>query len=287
MADTYCGKCCENCTHKEALQCPGCKAGPGSRHSTECYLANCCLEKGHKSCATCAFMASCDTLRRRDSLPEERLRARARAAEKQLRDEKCAALMGKHLWLLFWLVIPSNLAGVLSSLADSVPALYWPGTILTGLSTLAYGFILLLLHPANERYNKAGGFMLAGAAITLLTDLAGGGPDKINTTATMLFSLPAAILGLVGQRHEFKGHAEVLNNFDASLAEKWRKLWKWYMISLAVMIGSILLLPLFPLLGLLSILAGLVALIVTSIIKLILLYRSAKFFRTQHYILTH
>lgn len=28
MAETYCGKTCAECTQKEILNCPGCKAGP-------------------------------------------------------------------------------------------------------------------------------------------------------------------------------------------------------------------------------------------------------------------
>jgi hypothetical protein len=48
MAETYCGKTCTSCIQKEALNCPGCKVGPGRQYSGECALAKCCRNKKHQ-----------------------------------------------------------------------------------------------------------------------------------------------------------------------------------------------------------------------------------------------
>lgn len=49
MTDTYCGKNCEECASKEALNCPGCKSGPGSAWSGDCEIAKCRKDKGHET----------------------------------------------------------------------------------------------------------------------------------------------------------------------------------------------------------------------------------------------
>ena len=50
MEQTYCSKHCENCAQKEALNCPGCKAGPGRPVMGQCEIARCAQEKGYENC---------------------------------------------------------------------------------------------------------------------------------------------------------------------------------------------------------------------------------------------
>ena len=50
MAETYCGKSCEECTKKEQLDCSGCKTGPGRQFGGDCELAKCVRDKGHETC---------------------------------------------------------------------------------------------------------------------------------------------------------------------------------------------------------------------------------------------
>ena len=128
MSETYCGKTCEGCKHKESLNCPGCKAGPGRQHSGDCELAQCCRSKGHERCETCGFNINCGTLRGRESVPEHRRWKIEADAEWKERLTRRAKILGKWLWLLFWLVIPSTVAGVLTNEAvvERIPSFYVP-----------------------------------------------------------------------------------------------------------------------------------------------------------------
>ena len=79
---------------------------------------------------------------------------------------------------------------------------------------------------------------------------------------------------------EFHGYADTLAGLDEDLAEKWRKLWKWTIGAMGVMIGSLLIILIAPILGLLLTLAGAVASIITSVLKLVYLYQTAQTFRS-------
>ena len=74
MAETYCGKLCDECTKKEQLNWSGCKTGPGRQFGGDCELAKCIRDKGHETCETCGFKGNCGTLRSRESMPDYRIR---------------------------------------------------------------------------------------------------------------------------------------------------------------------------------------------------------------------
>ena len=120
MTKTYCGKDCEQCAFGRANGCPGCQNGPGG--SGECELAQCCRSKGHQSCDTCNFMQSCTTLHNREQLPIWRQRRRERREEEQQRIDRNAQLLGKWLWVLFWLIIPSAIGSLMTN--DTILTLF-------------------------------------------------------------------------------------------------------------------------------------------------------------------
>lgn len=128
MGDTYCGKLCEDCQFKDNLQCPGCKTGPGKTWMTECELAKCCMDKGHQNCTTCSYSTSCGKLRGRDNEPERRLERRSYEQEKQKKIADKADFLGKWLWILFWLIIPSIISSIMTeeNVAERFPALNLP-----------------------------------------------------------------------------------------------------------------------------------------------------------------
>ena len=88
-----------------------------------------------------------------------------------------------------------------------------------------------------------------------------------------------AIAALAGVYREYLGHSEMLEGVDGELAEKWRKLWKWYIISFAVTIGGIFAALISPVLAIFVVLGGAIAAVVVSVLKLVYLYRTAKVFR--------
>lgn len=279
MAETYCGKTCAECAHKETLNCPGCKAGPGRSFGGDCELAKCVRNKSHETCDTCISRANCGTLRGRDDMPDQRRRRIEAEAEHKAAIARRAQILGKWLWILFWLIVPAEIAGLMTNenIGGIIPALYYPGQILSALCSLAYGGILLRLATEEDGYRTAGiCSLIAGGVSVLVAVISGPGEAP---AGTLLFTLPAGIVALVGEYKEFTAHSDVLADVDRELSEKWCLLWKWNIGLFVGMLGCTVLMLIIPLLGALAIIAAAIGLVVVSIMKLVYLYRTAKIFR--------
>ena len=278
MAETYCGKSCSECTQKEYLNCPGCKVGPGRQLGGPCELARCIRSKGHESCESCSFKGNCGTLRGREGMADYWRRKKDAEEQRQAAIAAKAPILGKWLWISFWLVIPSSVVGVLTNqnVAAAVPGLGVAGQILKAALCAAYGVILLRLVCVEQRYRTAGiCFLISGGASLALALVSG-----TETVAwTLLISIPALAVSMVGEYHEYSANNSVLLGVDEDLAEKWALLWQWYLVAYVALVGSILLVFILPVLGALVLLAAAIGLVVISIKKLIYLYRTAKLFR--------
>lgn len=273
MTETYCGKSCAECAYKEVLSCPGCHAGPGRSWSGDCELARCIREKGHETCQTCGFRDRCGTLASRERMPVYRIK---KAEAERIRAEavaKRAPVLGKWLWLLFWLIVPNTAASII----QMIPAMEMPGEILAFGCNLATGLILLKLAAEDGGYRVAGICTLITSAVNLAATLVFSTPDGAGWA--LIFTVPATIVGLVGTHREFMAHAAVLGGVDNALSENWEKLWKWYIGAMLSLLGSVILMPIVPVLGILVILAAAIAVIVVSILRLVYLYKTAKAFR--------
>ena len=158
MSETYCGKTCSDCGRREELNCPGCKTGPGRPYDGDCILAKCTRKKGHETCETCIYSNTCGTLRGREGMPDQRIRKMEADKQRKAMLVKRSEVMGKWLWIHFWLAVPSVIASLLGSdlFADSAPSLYLTGNILGFLCSLAYGLILLKLRGEYDGYRIAG-----------------------------------------------------------------------------------------------------------------------------------
>ncbi len=279
MAETCCRKTCEGCTHKESLGCSGCKAGPGNHWSGECEMAICRKDKGHETCETCSFNATSSTLRERENVPEYRLRKLVAEEDRKKRITQKALFLGKWLWILFWLVIPATLTGFMTNetIVGWFPSLNLPGQILSTICSVAYGLILLKLSSEDEHYRTSGICFLVVAAVSVVVVCISGGRNDV--TWTLILTLPAAVVSLFGEYHEYMGHAEVLNSVDTELSEKWRNLWKWYIGLFAALVGVIIVTLIAPILGMLTLLIVSIGILIVSILKLVYLYRTAKLFR--------
>lgn len=282
MAETYCGKSCAECAQKEQLNCQGCKYGPGRRFGGDCELAKCVMEKGHETCDTCSFMGNCSIQRSCAVMPEKRIKRLEAEAARKAEMAKQAPLLGKWLWIIFWLIIPSSVASILTNqtLAQYVPSLYLPGQILNALCSAAYGFFLLKLAPVEGTYKKAGICVLITGAVSAVVAIATGAAGLTQVpTWTLLITIPSAIAALVGEYYSFCAHAAVLDGVDQELSEQWSKLWKWYIGFFLGMFGSIVIVLILPIIGVLALLAAAIGLLVVGIKKLVYLYRTAKIFR--------
>ena len=279
MAETYCGKNCIECVQKESLNCQGCKTGPGRQFGGDCELAKCVRDKGHESCETCGFKGNCGTLRSRDNMPDYHRRKIEAEEMRKAAIAKRAPILGKWLWIIFWLIIPGTIGSLMAneSTAKILPGLYMPGQIINAICSLTYGAILLKLGSEEDRYRTAGiCALIAGGVSAVVAMITGTGEEA---AWTLLFTLPAAVVAMVGEYNEYMGHSAVLSGVDNELSEKWEVLWKWYIGLFLGMFGCIIVMLIIPILGAIAILGCAIGTIVVGILKLVYLYRTAKIFR--------
>lgn len=280
MANSYCGKTCDCCTFAEQLSCPGCKAERYSPISAQCAIAACCRNRGHETCETCNFRENCPNLNKRDANPEQIMQkqaelqrkaqaeAEARARE-QAQLQKSAAILGKWVWMLFWLAM----AGIVIGLLKNIESLSGIITIISAVLSIVTGLIYLKkLSAVDDGFRLASLGAFSAAATSLLTFIGVG--KTLNTILTLVLLIPS----IIGMYHEFTTYADILHGIDNELSEKWRKLWKIYIICAAVTFGSLVLLFI-PLLAALTVLGSVIGMLVAMVLEWIYLYKTAKVFR--------
>lgn len=277
MSNTYCGKSCESCAQKEQKLCPGCRPGPGRSWSGDCEIAVCCRDKGHETCDTCTNKRYCGKRSQRDGMIDRRERKTAEQAAQRAELARKAPFLYKWLSILFWLVIPATVASLLAmeAMANVAPKVYLFGKYLTVVCGLVYGLVLLRLAKENLTYRTAGVLRLVTAAASLL--LVSGKNAAANWT--LLISLPAAVVGLVGTYQEYMAHAGVLSGVDDFRAERWRMLWKWRLALIIAPFASIVVILIFRLLGVLVLVAALIGNLVIGIVELYYLWQTKQAFR--------
>ena len=183
---------------------------------------------------------------------------------------------------MFWLIIPSSVANIFTNqtIVLYLPGLNLPGQILNEICCAVYGFSLLKLASTDERYKKAGILILIAGVDSVVGAVVAGITGEVQApTWTLLLTIPAAIVALVGEYNEYMGHAAVLAGVDNELSEKWANLWKWYIGIFLGMLGCILVMLIIPILGVLALLCATIGLVVIGIKKLVYLYRTAKVFK--------
>ena len=192
-----------------------------------------------------------------------------------------APLLGKWLWVLFWLAIPQALASLLmSSLFSSQSLPYLLGQIMQVVYLLGCGLALLKLSSAMDRYRTAGiCYLIAGAINIVFSIIPVPAVGSGLAALVSLVSLVSGIALLIGEYHEYRGHNELLEDVNPALSVKWRILWKWYIGCFIALIGSIVVMFLSPVFGLMVSLTAAVVLVAVLVFKLIYLYRTAMVFR--------
>lgn len=126
--------------------------------------------------------------------------------------------VSKRLGILFWIYVASmalSLLGVLPAMAEMMP---WLGAGMR----IASAIVLFSLAQAGGRYRLAGilgGIAAAGNLLLTLIGSAGG------VLATAL-----NICALVGLYNEYKGHAELIQAQEDTLARRWTKLFVWNIV---------------------------------------------------------
>lgn len=126
--------------------------------------------------------------------------------------------VSKRLGILFWIYVASmalSLLGVLPAMAEMMP---WLGA---GMQ-IASAIVLFSLAQAGGRYRLAGilgGIAAAGNLLLTLIGSAGG-----------VLAMALNICALVGLYNEYKGHAELIQAQEDTLARRWTKLFVWNIV---------------------------------------------------------
>lgn len=273
---TVCGRDCLSCPQRQNFRCQGCMESGGKPFFGECRIVSCCHRRGYTRCEECADRGTCFSLRDRGLAAQRAEKLRRDRLEQMKHD---APILARWLWVLFWLLIPSELAGILTNdtVVSDFPSLQLPGEVLTFLCGLAAMFILWKLSAAHAGYWKAALSQGAVAVLSLLAVilLAASGEPGLAVFAV----LPAIPLGLMVTYYKCQASAEVLDCVDAKLAEDWRKLWKWNLWLVLGLLGCLVLALVIPILGALAMLADAIGLLVMAVAEWVTLYRSAQVFR--------
>lgn len=188
------------------------------------------------------------------------------------------ALLAKWMRILFWLIIISTAANLLTSenVTNAAPPLESAGQILNIAANVAYGVVLLKIASESMNYRNSAicRFITVAVAIAVI---------PISDNTEFFIAIPVVILSIVmdmvGEYYEFMGHAEVLRGADRTLSYKWLTLWKWYIGTFLGMIGGTVLAVMIPLIGLIVVLASTVGTLVISIVKIVYIYKTAGVFR--------
>nr|WP_325211204.1 DUF3795 domain-containing protein [uncultured Oscillibacter sp.] len=274
--ENICGKSCESCVWKDQLNCAGCREDMGRPFSGPCGIAACCREKGHEACDTCTYFSLCSRRAGRDDVPRQELQRRDGEAARQRRLAETAPLMGKWVWLMFWLVVPLELAGLLTVdlVTQAFPAAETVGTALKFLCGLAYALFLWKLTPVLREYRTAA---LCQAVITLMDLVLLFIPEE--SGLIILLGIPSLVVSFYGSYVEFHSHAQAVEPLDADLAAGWRKLWKLLLLSLGSMFLLFLAIFMGPFIALLVMLAAVGLAIYYAVTRMVYLWRTARRFR--------
>lgn len=245
--ETYCGKQCEYCVDKAELNCPGCKAVSGSERQRDCEIAACCRSKEYASCASCNMSVGCGRQLGRNAVPARRKQKLAEAAAHREELIRRSDAVADRLIPLFWLVIPTVIAMVLTSdfVVGALPVILVPGMLLRAATAVVCAVILLKLSCEERGYLAAGLCSLGTAALSLAYLLIPSGHMGLAALCTAA----TLIVSLAGENREYTAHRRVLLELDENLGSKWRLLWKWYATAgLGTMLGLVVLVVA-PLLG--------------------------------------
>ncbi len=189
----------------------------------------------------------------------------------------------KHLWQLFWTLIPMEIGSVLM-LFETGSFYYWCGWSVVLVTDCYYSVTLFCLSKEEKEYRAAGIGILVSA---LLQHMQEAIQALTYGDGLILLSLIIIPVSIYGTYYFCRANAQILQGKDDILSDNWRKIWKWQKISYFLMAAEILSLFCGALLewflfvfAALSIGTSIFA-VVIRVMQIVYLYRSAKCFENQ------
>ena len=188
--------------------------------------------------------------------------------------------LGKMYFVLFFLFIPQIVGSTLSSVGSG-GMVSTVGDFISIASSVIYILYLIKLGKYVTDYKKAGIFMtlgIVGSLIDIIIAFVGPERDPEALYPLDFVSLPFSLIALYGTFLEFKSHAAITLPVNRDLSEKWNKCLKGYIICLAILLCTVVLIFI-PILGWLLLGAAAIGVISFSILKIIYLYKMSELFK--------
>lgn len=275
MGQGYCGKDCESCSHREILHCDGCFTGPGRPVFGDCTIASCCRSMGLSACRDCGKSAGCQKLADRENAPVRRQWKRVQEAEKEARVHRDAPLLGKWLWIVYWMQYVCIAGSLIQELGLWIPSVTWLGDLLHDGGQVAVGILLLQLTRVSGRFRTAGWCILLTGAATYIASWC----YLVSYALEGVLILAGFILSWIGEYQEIHAYAESLRDSAPAQADTWKTIWKWYLgITITLYVSTVLSVFLPNLGGMIVGFATLASLVI-GLLKLVTLYKTAYYFR--------
>ena len=276
MAESYCGKCCTQCEQRIQAKCPGCRVGPGRKYGTECNIAKCCISRDLQDCDGCLSHGSCFTLRNYMNAAQSRAQAEEQSKEKFQQLRRDSRLLGRWLYVAFWLVIVSTIVNAAVALLGQNGDIQLYTNVASIVVGIMNALIFLKIAASSEWFRLAGIYGIVGTLLSVIMLFV------TTQLLVVLGTLAVAVCSFIYEYQQFMGYIEVTEEIDDTISQKWSKLWLFYMICLGAAIGAVVLALLGSVLAALASLLALVSAlgaIPIAVIKVVYLYRSAMIFR--------
>ena len=197
--------------------------------------------------------------------------------EKEDRLREIVPVLGTWMTALLWLMLPTVLVALL--LADTESKFYIPGQILSWVLGLAVALIYFRMSSVESRYRRVGWFYIGVLAVSVAGALLLALGMDVNSPWLLIVILPKMVFSLLAVYNEFAGHTKVLEDINESLSEKWEKLRPAYMTFASLEHIAMLLIIAAPVFGMVVSMIASIGVSITSILQLIYMFKTAKFFR--------
>ena len=187
------------------------------------------------------------------------------------------ALLGKSIFIVFWLNILTLVPNFLTNErfgAEASSPIHLFGILLGAAILLLNGLIWVKLSSQNPHFLPAGIGTIAAGVLMIPAGLLGA-----ETGWYLLFSVVNLVVILYAYYHEMTACSEILTGVDAVLSANWIKLWKANIVCMIAAFLAPLLTLVFVLLGLTGLLVISIASLVVAIMRLVYFYRTAMYFR--------
>lgn len=271
MSDTYCGKSCQDCSYRDALNCPGCELGPGREMSNECELAYCCRNKGHKTCATCEIKARCGKYINKGKAPKERIENNKADSDRKESLSVMAEFLSDKIKILFFVLIISNVFSVIAKYI--LPEDSTLSAIILRILSVVYGIVLIIISKADKKFLISGLLIFVSNIINIIAVLV----MDISIGTSIFALIIISVIALVAEYNEIMGHSDVLMAYERDMCEKWIKIWYGYIIALIISVLGVLLGS-----GVILLLSAVVELVL-AVLKIIYLYQTAEIYRMYYW----